>query len=165
MHGLVLGKQLSIIVCCCLIIAVSAFLIIFNNKQKNPKNIDKIDNQISFNKNEQKIIDMIYKKLNIYDSFDKNNLKSFKITGLKSFGYYESTNNIHYIIIEYYVVCNDNTYNCDNLAIDKKYSIENEQPFIFWIKADIINYDYIERIDGVSVPIDSDWVSTNSKIE
>lgn len=95
--------------------------------------IEKVD----FNEKEQKIVDAIYKKFDNSYYFDYSNLKFFEIVNLQLYGYYTSESNILYIRVEYKSECKDGTYDCDNLALDKKYSLSNNEPFFFFIKIDI----------------------------
>ncbi len=149
-----------------LLIFVLLYIKFFNIKKGEKKSKDNtIEKNIKFNKKEQEIVDVIYKEFESSDYFDYSNLKLFEIVNLELYGYYESKSNILYIRVEYKSECKDGTYDCDNLAIDKEYSISNNEPFAFFIKIDINNYNYIERIDGISAHINSDWVADYKRIE
>lgn len=133
-----------------------------NEKEKlNDNSIEKVD----FNEKEQKIVDAIYKKFDNSYYFDNSNLKLFEILKVQLYGYYASKSNILYIRVEYKSECKDGTYDCDNLALDKKYSLSNNEPFYFFIKIDINSYNYIEKIDGISSSMNSDWVQDYKRIE
>lgn len=136
-----------------------------DNKEKPNDNI--IGSGIEFNKKEQEIVDAIYKKIDKLELFDKSNLESFEIISLKLYGYYKSKSNILYIRLEYNSSCKDRTYDCDHLSdnIGKSHSLEENEPFYFFVKIDINNYDDIEIIDGISAHINSDWVQDYSRIE
>lgn len=123
--------------------------------------IEKVD----FNEKEQKIVDAIHKKFDNSYYFDNSNLKLFEILKVQLYGYYQSESNILYIRVEYKSECKDGTYDCDNLALDKKYSLSNNEPFFFFIKIDINSYNYIERIYGISAPMNSDWVQDYKRLE
>lgn len=124
-----------------------------------------IEKNIKFNEKEQKIVDAIYKEFENSNYFDYSNLKSFEIVNLQLYGYYESESNILYIRVEYKSECKDGTYDCDNLALDKKYSLANNEPFFFFIKIDTNSYNYIERIYGISSSMNSDWIQDYKRIE
>lgn len=121
--------------------------------------------EIKFNNTEQKIIDAIDKKSNIYHYFDQTDLKSFKIINLGSIGYYESESDIRYIQVSYISECYSNTYHCDNLSSANKTNIETDNYFVFLIKINMNTYDDIEIMNGISVPFLSDWKTTDFKIE
>lgn len=119
----------------------------------------------NFNDIENKIIDAIYNKLNVYKYFDQDNLETIEITKLISVGYYESEKNIRYIQVVYIPKCKDGTYSCDRLSTNLQYNYNVEGPFFFYIKIDMSNYEYIERIDTIAAHINSDWKQTDSKIQ
>lgn len=135
--------------------------------KKEKQNGSIVGSEIKFNKKEQEIVDSIYKKIDKLESFDKINLELFEIISLKLYGYYKSKSNVLYIRVEYNSKCKDSTYNCDHLSdnIGKSHSLEENEPFYFFVKIDINNYDDIEIIDGISAHINSDWVQDYSKIE
>ena len=142
-----------------------------NNKniRTTNKDIDKNNKNISSNMNSKlnnkakNIEKAIYKKINEGNYFDSN-LKSYKLDSLKLFGYYKSKSNVYYIKVTYNVKCVDRTYNCDNLAKNKDYSIADKKPFYFFIKVDTNNYSDIEIISGISANINSDWIQSYEKV-
>lgn len=136
-----------------------------DNKKEQKDNI--VESKIKFNKKEQEIVDAIYTKIDKLESFDKSNLESFEIVSLTLYGYYKSKSNVLYIRVEYNSKCKDNTYDCDHLSdnIGKSHSLEENEPFYFFVKIDINNYDDIEIIGGISAHINSDWVQDYSRIE
>ncbi len=155
-----------IFVIICVLVFVSLYIKFFDTKKEVKELKDNIiEKNTEFNKKEQEIVDAIYKEFESSNYFDYSNLKSFEIINLQLYGYYESTSNILYIRVEYNSECKDGTYDCDNLALDKKYSLSNNEPFFFFIKIDINNYNYIERIYGISASMNSDWVQDYKRIE
>lgn len=133
------------------------------NNTNNTENVDYGKNE--FNEKEQKIIDAIYNNSDINNSFDKSKLSSFEIIDLKNYGYYKSEDNILYIRVRYKSTCSDGTHDCDRLALNLKNHILEEDDLFFFIKINIDTYDDIEIIDGISVHINSDWVSKNERIQ
>lgn len=156
-----------------LIVLVLIFMFFSKNIIKNTRNgdkdIDKNNKNISSNMNSKlnnkakNIEKAIYKKINEGNYFDSN-LKSYKLDSLQLFGYYKSKSNVYYIKVTYNVTCLDGTYNCDNLAKYKNYSIADKEPFFFFIKVDTNNYSDIEIISGISAHINSDWISASEKV-
>lgn len=134
------------------------------NDRELDNNIESTDEEAKFNEKETKIIDAIYNKFNVLSYFDNSNLKSFEIISLENYGYYESESNVIYIKVHYKIACNDETYDCDNLGRYKDINGSPENPY-FFIKIDMNTYDSIEKINGISAHINSDWVSKIERIE
>lgn len=134
------------------------------NNSELDNNIESTASETKFNEKETKIIDAIYNKFNVYSYFDNSNLKSFEIISLENYGYYESESNVIYVKVHYEIACNDETYDCDNLGRYKDINGSPENPY-FFIKIDMNTYDSIEKINGISAHINSDWVSKAERIE
>ncbi len=166
MHGLINKKLPLLALLLCLILVFLFFLTnSIYRKAENKGNDKKTTESVKFNEKEEKILNAIYNKLDIYNYFDRSNLKSFEIVSLQSFGYYKSESNILYIRVNYNSECNDNTHNCDKLAQNFKNNISEEKFLYFFVKVDIDTYKFIEVIDGISASIHSDWISTDEKIK
>ncbi len=169
MKKFVLAVLLYIIV----IFAIFNKLDLFKEEDKKNSNNSEIDNnqetdgysKVEFSEKEKEIINAIYNNSKINNCFDQSKLTSFEIIGLENYGYYKSKNNILYIRVKYRSSCSDETHDCDRLALNLRYHILEDEDFYFFIKINIDTYDDIEIIDGISVNINSDWVSKNERIQ
>lgn len=101
-----------------------------------------------------------------YGNVDKDNLKSFDITKILSYGYYASKPDEIYYQVEFKYECKDRTDKCVNLRIDwdGDYDVlyHDDGIQIIWIIAK--NDKVIKFMNGVTVNINSNFIFTDEKI-
>lgn len=132
--------------------------------ENNSNEKTKLDTLNKFNQKEQEIVDAIYNETKVWDKLDEGNLNSFEILSIKSAGYFKSKPDIRYIIVEYLSSCKDGTYNCDNLDKNKTL-LDDDGCLLFWISINMNDYSINDVMSGISISINSDWVSTKPYIE
>lgn len=138
-----------------ILISIIGILLYCLFKKNDSNYVSKENTNIEFNEQEKHIIDLVYKRLNILDYFDQNNLEYFDIKSIWVLGYFESSSNIFHLQVNYDYKCKDGTQNCDNTDENAKY---DEYIHAFRVKVDLNDSDYIEKVDKFATTINSDWI-------
>lgn len=150
-----------VVVALVVVVGVVSFRML-KKEEKVEKPEDKVQEEKEpvkeFNETEKHIIDLVNNKIKILEYFDQDNLEEFKITDIWGDGYYASSDNIWYLQVNYEFKCKDGTIKCNHV---RKFLSEDDSLYAFLVKIDLNDRNFIEKINGLSIPFESDWVSTS----